>query len=450
MTDDRLSSEMRATGEASSVPYPVSTPGRVKWFGADWLSLLPGLALAYVLLIDPLTIYLGPHNSATNINIVASRSNALNQLFWVTLFLLSVTIGWRTICARIWSALTQPVLLCLAAYVVLAGLSMLWSPVPGIALRRMALQALVILILTITVAMPGDKRPIMGPLLVVTVMAVLLNLFIVLITPPGPLGHSGIYVQKNELGANMAMATLFCVYGIVTYQGWRRAALLIAALMAIFILKGSDSKTSIGLMALLPPLAFILVVIARKARINLALLLGFGFLFLLAGWFLFSNLTQFDFSDLSLVLFHDDTFTGRTTIWNFVVRMISERPFLGNGFSSFWGIGAGSTVIREAPGFVSGLLQAHNGYLDVLIDTGIVGLIVLLALIVSSFTSSARLVKRDAALGWLCLTLILFTTTHNMLESSWFRGIYFPWFTFLLGALLAQSPADSSKPSSEY
>ena len=57
---------------------------------------------------------------------------------------------------------------------------------------------------------------------------------------------------------------------------------------------------------------------------------------------------------------------------------IGRRPWLGHGFGSFWDTGAAINPIRSAPPgawFMKAQLinTAHNGYLDLLLQTGIVG-----------------------------------------------------------------------------
>ena len=187
---------------------------------------------------------------------------------------------------------------------------------------------------------------------------------------------------------------------------------------------------------MVPALVFATLAIARPLRMNAALLVLFSLGFGLAGWFYFSALTDFGFADLSLFLFNDETFTGRTYIWQFAVDVIGRSPLIGQGYASFWGAGQGSIVEREAPGFIVDLLQAHNGYLDTLLETGAVGFAVLIALILAALFVAARSAVRRPAIAWLSMTLVLTAVFHNTLESSWFRGYAIIWMLFVFAALL--------------
>ncbi len=104
--------------------------------------------------------------------------------------------------------------------------------------------------------------------------------------------------------------------------------------------------------------------------------------------------------------------------------VISRAPVLGQGYASFWATGSDSIAFREAPGFVILLIQAHNGYLDVMLELGIAGISLLFLVILTALFSAARVVALDYRIAFLCYSLILFVTCHNMLESAWFQVLF--------------------------
>lgn len=398
---------------------------------------IPVLVLAYAMVLSPFLIQYSGGDGSDN-NIAASQSNAVNQLFWIGLLGLTfVTAGRRLL--SLGAILKSPVFWVLAAYLLLALASVAWSPAPGIALRRFVLQGIIVLSLVISVSLCDDTHLLLSRLVKLMTVIVLMNTVAVAVLPPTPLGHAGIYSQKNGLGAVMALAFMICLYGFWNTHGWKRPGMLLIAGLAFGLLVLSQSKTSLGLAVLMPVIAFCLVWMAYLFRMNAAILLLFGAVTGMVTWLFFSAVTRFDFTDLSILLFNDETYTGRTTIWAFVLEVISRAPFFGQGYASFWAIGSDSIVYREAPGFVVSLLQAHNGYLDVMLETGMVGLSLLLLLILVSLFSAARAVPRDRQIAFLCYALMLFVICHNMLESSWFRGYGLNWVVFLIAALLPGS-----------
>jgi O-antigen ligase len=70
----------------------------------------------------------------------------------------------------------------------------------------------------------------------------------------------------------------------------------------------------------------------------------------------------------------DSGFTGRSAVWAETVDLWLRHPFFGVGF-------------RQHEHFLAGL-PAHNGYLAMLADTGVPGLIVYLVLLISSLVAS--------------------------------------------------------------
>ena len=82
------------------------------------------------------------------------------------------------------------------------------------------------------------------------------------------------------------------------------------------------------------------------------------------------------------------TLTGRTGIWGEVVTLASQRPVAGWGWISYWVPGL-SPFDRKA--FVIGgiqYLQAHDAWLDLWLQLGIIGVIVFAALAISTLVRS--------------------------------------------------------------
>jgi exopolysaccharide production protein ExoQ len=97
-----------------------------------------------------------------------------------------------------------------------------------------------------------------------------------------------------------------------------------------------------------------------------------------------SEVFDLDISIVSLHLFGDPTFTGRTSIWAFALDMIERRPLLGWGYQSYWLVGPDAPSVLEAPGWVAEMPNAHNGYLDTILETGLLGLAVLTTFIIAT------------------------------------------------------------------
>ncbi|NNC13086.1 O-antigen ligase family protein [Planctomonas sp. JC2975] len=76
--------------------------------------------------------------------------------------------------------------------------------------------------------------------------------------------------------------------------------------------------------------------------------------------------------------------TGRTDIWGHVIHLAQQRPLFGWGWISYWAPWVEpfkGLAIRNKVEY----LQAHNAYLDVWLQLGILGLIVFVLLVLSTF-----------------------------------------------------------------
>jgi O-antigen ligase len=93
------------------------------------------------------------------------------------------------------------------------------------------------------------------------------------------------------------------------------------------------------------------------------------------------------------------TFTGREGIWKEVIKLASERPVGGWGWISYWYPNIAPFDRRQ---FVIGhvhYLQAHEAWLDVWLQVGIVGLVLFVALVLSTLVRSWMLAVDRPQIG---------------------------------------------------
>lgn len=400
------------------------------------LGWLPAIVVGYATLLMPLFLQQSVY-SASDPSAGAPTSqgtNLGNQVFWL-LLLFAVLYACRDRVDRMVALLRQPLVAIMVIYMVAAFLSIAWSPAPAIAFRRAMLQFIVIAAVILPTLLVDNPKAQIDRLLGVFFATIAVNLVAIILLPASRLGHQGIYSHKNDFGLIVAYGFIFCLFGIARLKGPGRFLAVALAVAALLELVVSRSKTSLGLAVLVPLLAMFVVGMSRLLRVNALYPLVFGLVaFILCGVFV-AHLVDFSFADLSMLLFDDTTFTGRTTIWSFLADVISRAPFLGQGYGSFWDIGPGSIVQREAPGFVAELLQGHNGYIDVSVELGLFGLVTLLvflACVIHAIGRAASDTRVDFSLAWLFLSCAIIGLCHNMLESSWFRGYSVVWMIFLL------------------
>jgi len=123
----------------------------------------------------------------------------------------------------------------------------------------------------------------------------------------------------------------------------------------------------------------------------------------------------------------DSTLTGRTALWNQLLRMIVD-PLFGAGYESFW---LGDRVEQlwrinwEHPN------QAHNGYLEVFLDLGWAGVGLLAFVMVWGYRNVASALRRDPESAKLRLAFFFVAVSYNLTEHA-FRELHPVWIAFLL------------------
>jgi exopolysaccharide production protein ExoQ len=132
----------------------------------------------------------------------------------------------------------------------------------------------------------------------------------------------------------------------------------------------------------------------------------------------------------------DSTLTGRTGIWKAVLS-VSGNPLVGTGFESFW---LGERLRKVWDMTMKGLQEAHNGYLEVYLNLGFIGLGFLVTMIVTGYKHAIAAVRQDPYNGSLALAFLLVAVVYNLSEAG-FRAISLVWFFFLLA--VTTRPEDS-------
>ncbi len=131
--------------------------------------------------------------------------------------------------------------------------------------------------------------------------------------------------------------------------------------------------------------------------------------------------------------------TGRVPLWQALIDQVLQHPWLGAGFAAFW---SPSNVAQLGSSAVLGRASAHNGYLEELLNTGVVGLTILLAFCLGTLTVALRRARRGDPLGWLVFLFVVFYLMLN-LTNALTQEYFQPPFVLILMALglMASGPA---------
>lgn len=229
----------------------------------------------------------------------------------------------------------------------------------------------------------------------------------------------GFHATKNNLGQYASILIIFFSYYFL-YSNSRINKIYSASfiLISFFLLFGSFSMTNIVLICVF--FSVFLVTSSQKifSPIGLGIKTYFFFIIVLALLFLviiisFPTLISYFFE----ITGKDPTLTGRTEIWALVLAQNINDLITGVGFQSFWIPEKLSKIILFQYWMPN---QSHNGYVDIILEIGIIGL-VLFILVQYSFFRNAKLYSNN--LLWIILTIyVLFL---NLSESTLIRPHHF-------------------------
>jgi exopolysaccharide production protein ExoQ len=374
---------------------------------------------------------------AATMNSALEEGDPLNRTVLVVLFILGIAIlasrsfRWGNFFRRNWV---------LIAYLLFALLSVLWSDFPLPAFKKWFrdLGNFVMILVVIS-----DSRPLealstllrrLGYLLL-PLSVVMIKYFPDLARQFDPWTGEGSYcgatVGKNMLGIlclvcgiyffwdtvvrwphrkNRAQKRAILVNGVLTYLTW-------------WLLTTCNSATSMACLII----AYVVVLAAHSKAIqrNPRILSVAVPVILLTYMLLFFGL---GLSGMFAGAVGRTSLSGRNEIWQIVLSQ-HTNPLFGTGYESFW-LGPRLESIW-AQGWA--INEAHNGYLEVYLNLGYVGLFLLLLFMAAVYRNICKKLRPFSSTGSFSLAIWVAFAFHNTTEADFRTGVM--WFVFALVAL---------------
>jgi len=265
---------------------------------------------------------------------------------------------------------------------------------------------------------------------------------------------SGIFGAGNlKLGPTLAVLSPFALWA--AHRRWGLPGLLLAFVLILgpVLLAGSRAAwLCYGLVAL----GFIW----REAN-SLRRFAGYcaiaALLLVLAGGIAWKTSARFDARmDRSLLVLHgtdrsvDTALSGRLDIWRTSIEMIAAHPLNGVGVRGFryayphYAPANDHFLVAESCGAGEGACHAHQLVLEILAETGAIGLLLWLAAVALAWRAWRRVGLAARARAFpvtLALGVMLFPlNTHLAFYSAWW-GLLFAWLLGLWCAALYVEPA---------
>ena len=321
-------------------------------------------------------------------------------------------------------------------------LSTLWSVAPDITLRRAGLTGIMVMTTYMSVTTLGAERT-LRVLYLVLAGILIANWQSIAAVPqltihqPGEADAAlvgnwrGLFYHKNIAGPVSALSALLLLHFALEQRRWLDWVLFAAALV---FLVGTGSKTALGLTALVVP--FMLYYRhAQRTPAGRRLFLGLTISALVA----LSALLLIRQDAVLEFLSDPEALTGRGTIWRVVTTYAADNLLLGAGYGAFWQSGYASPALSLGAGWASTVAHSHNGYLEMLVGTGIIGLA--LAIMAAVVLPMRKVLSFQVTGAPLLAAWIFFCILLNMTETRLFQGAREEWVLFLVAIALLQALA---------
>jgi exopolysaccharide production protein ExoQ len=371
--------------------------------------------------------------------IVLEEGSPLDRSIWLVLILMSIGIlitrsfQWGDFFARNAA---------LMAYLSFALFSVLWSDASFVSFKRWFRDLGSYFMILIVLSDPNPLEAVRTVLRRLCYLLVPLSVVLIKYTNIGKVydkwsgnaSYVGATTSKNMLGALCLVAAIFFFWD--TLMRWserkeRRTRQIffvnfVFAFLTTYLLYRAHSATSavcfvLGCSVLTAAHSnwgerhptFLKTIIPISFCVYL--LLGFGF-----------GLN----STFAEMLGRDPTLTDRTRIWSALLTM-NTNPLIGTGYESFWLGRRLDLVFIKLHDHIN---EAHDGYLEVYLNLGLIGLSLLCVFLVVAYRN---ICKKDlpekgnfTSLSLAMWSVVLF---YNITEASFKHGVI--WITLLLGAI---------------
>lgn len=355
----------------------------------------------------------------------ASQGSGVLKVFWGIVYLVTAA---RVVARRklITNALraNRP----LAILVTLTFVSALWSIDPGATIHQsigLLFGLLFAADISTTFSLKQQLQIVCIALVAVVTMSIVVQVAFPEFVPGSDLEGTawhGVFARKNEFG-RIVCVTATAILPLVWRSRWKTLSIIgiagaltalsrsVSSMIYLAVVVGVTKGWSI---TLLPPRLRSLIIACVLSTAGVA-----------------TCVIGANFNEITTMMGKDAHLTGRSDLWSNAMLAIADRPFLGYGFQAFWGVDSQpAKTVRQAAGWEDAP-HAHNGYIDLTLSLGLVGLITYLTSVASGFRRATRylLAGDDSYRRWplSCLTLL---SIYQISETTIMSGNAFFWLVF--------------------
>jgi exopolysaccharide production protein ExoQ len=414
---------------------PPPPPGRLESFYIFISLLLVTQALGPVLMAGSTgDDALGDSNPATLLSALL--------VYAVAFFLLARRPG-----AMMDTIRDNPLLVTVFAFPVI---SVVWSVDHGTSFRR-AVALVMTGVYCVYLARRLSPDDFLRRLLLALFVGGVCSLLFTLVDPQQAIEHGainngswkGVYGHKAILGRIAAVAVTVSVYVRPRFF-WERA--MGWATIAIFLFLSIKSQSRASWLMMAGGIGFMILIAIMRNRslssgIKLTIALGTGLAVL--------GVTAALFTQILAAMGRDDTFSGRTTLWEGAIAVAqAHHPILGAGYRAFW-TATGAAGVRDYIQHWARLpSHGHNGYLDIWLELGYAGVALFTVfVIVSIWRLVRRLLREPGEPAWAAFAIFFFVfLLNNASVTVAFKHTDIAWIFAVLACLYTRGCVNARLP----
>jgi len=256
----------------------------------------------------------------------------------------------------------------------------------------------------------------------------------------------GIFWSKNYMGPMMAFGNLVFLFGIAS--SWKKLLPLLGNilfyLLTALLVYLSKCASALILMVILN-LVFLLALawvkwkklLKKKHYIIGAIVSIFLIIFIILNLNFFFGL-----------LGRGTSLTGRFPLWSYLIHKgWMNHPILGSGFGATWETNNFRYTTAIAVKWDTTPLVSDNGYIDIFLDLGLVGVALSICLILFGlFRVIKHAIKEQTIISFFPVFVMVFMVIANTTLSFYLNLESFAWFLMVF-ALFSTTPIPVGKPA---
>jgi O-antigen ligase len=328
-----------------------------------------------------------------------------------------------------------------------AAMSMMWSDIPFVTLKHWTKGIEDVLIILVVVT---DDAPVLAIRQIITRAGFLLIPLSVLVgiyypvwgrryTKGGAPEFTGISVQKNQLGQICLIIGLGLLWCLLQAYRDRTSAVRGRRLLAFGTTIGIDAWLLHKCLSLTSTVCLVLgagimILASRPSKrpkpVRVHLLVATALCIALVPLFVAPTLVE--------SVGRDTTFSGRTEIWRLLPTML-QNHWLGAGYETFL---VGPRLLEMVHTFGYDFQEAHNGYLEVYLNLGWIGVSLFAFLLIDGYRKIVAGMRWDPTTGGLRLAFFVAVLIEGLTEAP-FRMMTVTWFAMLWAILSVPKQASS-------